>query len=266
MPQLIATLALWLSMLKMPWNGELSHEPASWIQLTTSLDMLAPSTTSRIAATISPTTTAQARRMRRAASMPPVYPGGSDGNHGVALPGPLDLLAGGHLERAADDLARLARIDHVVDHRVAGGDRDVDDLAVGLDELGLLGRGVVGLLDLPAHHDLDRALRPHDADLGARPGDDQVGLVGAPVHHVVARAIGLARDDRDLRHGRVGHGLEHLGSVADDPRLLDLRPDHEPGHVHQEQQRDVEGVAEVDEARGLVGRVVVEDPAQLLGL
>src|SRR3954447_13470 len=147
MPQLTATLALWLLMSKMPWNGELNHEPASWIQLTTSLDMLAPRTTSRIAATISPTTTAHARRMRRATSMSLDYPRGSDGNHGVALPRTLDLLAGGHLERAADDLARLARIDHVVDHRVARRDRDVDDLAVGLDQLGLLGRGVVGLLD-----------------------------------------------------------------------------------------------------------------------
>jgi hypothetical protein len=41
--------------------------------------------------------------------------------------------------------------------------------------------------------------------------------------------------------------------VADDARLLDLGPDHEPGHVHQEEQRDAVGVAQVDEARRLVG-------------
>jgi hypothetical protein len=59
--------------------------------------------------------------------------------------------------------------------------------------------------------------------------------------------------------------VEHLRAVADDPRLLDLRADHEARHVHQEHERDPERVAEVHEARGLVGRVVVEDPAEVLG-
>ena len=54
--------------------------------------------------------------------------------------------------------------------------------------------------------------------------------------------------------------------MADDPGVLDLRADHEAGHVLEEDERDVEGVAEVDEARRLVGGVVVEDPGQLLGL
>src|SRR5947209_8200142 len=52
----------------------------------------------------------------------------------VALPWALDLLARRHLERAADRLARLARVDHVVDHVVAGGDVDVEDLAEALDQ------------------------------------------------------------------------------------------------------------------------------------
>ena len=54
--------------------------------------------------------------------------------------------------------------------------------------------------------------------------------------------------------------------MADDPRVLDLRADHEAGHVLQEDERDVEGVAEVDEARRLVGGVVLEDAAELLRL
>src|SRR6202000_2680735 len=92
----------------------------------------------------------------------------------LALPGALDLLALGHLQPAADRQPRLARVDHVVDHVVAGGDVDVDALAVCRDQVRLLGLGVIGLLDLFAHHDLDRALRAHHADLGAGPGDDQV--------------------------------------------------------------------------------------------
>src|SRR5579884_63108 len=182
------------------------------------------------------------------------------------LPWPLDLLAGRHLEPAADRGPRLARVDHVVDHVVAGGDVDVDDLAEVLDQLLLLGRRILGLLDLAAEDDLDRALGSHHADLGARPRDDQVRLIRAPAHHVVAGAVGLARDHGDLRHGGVGGRVQHLRPVADDPGLLDLRADHEPRHVHQEHERDPIGVHQVDEPRRLVGRVVVEDPSELLGL
>ena len=178
----------------------------------------------------------------------------------------LDALAGRHLQAPADRLAGLTRIDHVVDHVVAGRTVDVDQLAVVGDQLGPPGLGVLGLGDLLAEDDLDRALGAHDADLRRRPGDDQVGLVGAAAHHVVAGAVGLAQHDRDLGDGRVGGRVQQLGAVADDPRLLGPRPDHEPGHVHQVDERDPEGVAEVDEPRRLVGRVVVEDPAQLAGL
>src|SRR3954467_9259102 len=93
--------------------------------------------------------------------------GGLNRDHAVALPGALDALALGHLERPADRRPRLAGVDDVVDHRVAGRDVDVDDLAVALDQLLLPGRGVVGRLNLLAEDDLDRALGAHHADLGA---------------------------------------------------------------------------------------------------
>jgi hypothetical protein len=92
------------------------------------------------------------------------------------------------------------------------------------------------------------------------------GSYARPVHHVVAGAVGLAQHDGDLRHGRVGDRVEHLRAVADDAAGLDLRADHEAGHVHEEDERDAERVAQVDEPRDLVGRVVVEDAAELLGL
>ena len=149
----------------------------------------------------------------------------------MALPRPLDALALGELERADDRRPRLARVDHVVDHVVARRDVDVDQPAVGLDQLGLLGGRVLGLLDLLAEDDLDRALGAHHGDLRGRPGDDQVGLVRAAAHHVVAGAVGLAQHDGDLRHRRGGDRVQHLRAVADDPRRLDLRADHEAGHV-----------------------------------
>ena len=129
-----------------------------------------------------------------------------------------------------------------------------------------LAAGSSAACDLLAEDDLDRALGSHHADLGRRPRDDQVRLIGAAAHHVVAGAVGLAQHDRDLRDGRVRRRVEHLRAVPDDPRLLDLGPDHEPWHVHQEHKRDRVCIAEVDEPCSLVGGVVVEDPAELLGL
>src|SRR4051794_4752266 len=56
-PQLTATVALWLSMEKIPWNGWLSQSPAPTSASTMPLLRLASSNTSTIASTISPTTT-----------------------------------------------------------------------------------------------------------------------------------------------------------------------------------------------------------------
>ena len=178
----------------------------------------------------------------------------------------LDALGRRHLERADHGRARLARVDHVVDQGVAGGDVRVDRLADPLDHLRPRGVRVVGSLDLLAEDDVHRALGPHHRDLGTRPGHDQVGLVGLAAHHVVARAVGLPHDDGHLRHGGARDGVEHLRAVPDDPGVLDLRADHEAGHVHQEEQRDAVGVAEVDEARRLVGGVVLEDAAEVTRL
>src|SRR5579863_4801972 len=50
-------------------------------------------------------------------------------HHTASLPRPLDMLGLSELERTADRRPRLAWVDHVIDHVVACGDIDVDDLA-----------------------------------------------------------------------------------------------------------------------------------------
>src|SRR5487761_35989 len=47
--------------------------------------------------------------------------------------------------------------------------------------------------------------------------------------------------------------------MPDDAAALDVGADHEARYVRQEQQRDLERVAQPDEARGLVGRIAEED-------
>src|SRR5579862_6306533 len=75
-------------------------------------------------------------------------------HHSMPLPRPLDALARGHLQRATDRLAGLARVDHVVDQVVARCDVHVEHLPEPLDQLGALGLGVLGFLDLFAKGDL----------------------------------------------------------------------------------------------------------------
>ena len=125
---------------------------------------------------------------------------------------------------------------------------------------------VLDRLDLVVEDGVDRRLRSHHRDRGAGQGDAAVRLEGRPGHRVEAGAVGLAHDHRDLRHGRFGDGADHLRPVADDPVALDRGADHEAGHVGEEEQRHVEGVAGLDEAGRLVGRVDEEDAAGVLGL
>src|SRR5207237_2574324 len=71
--------------------------------------------------------------------------------------------------------------------------------------------------------------------------------------------VRLAYDDGDLRHGGLRYGGDHLGAVADDPLALDGGADHEAGDVGQKEQRDIERVAEPDEAASLIRRDDKED-------
>ena len=108
---------------------------------------------------------------------------------------------------------------------------------------------------------VDGRLRPHHGDRRGRQGQGGVGLEPGPGHGVQPGPVRLAHDHADLGHGRLADGGDQLGAVADDALALDLGPDREPGHVGQEHQRQVEGVAQPDEAGHLVGRVDEQHPA-----
>ncbi len=126
--------------------------------------------------------------------------------------------------------------------------------------------GVLDRLQLVEVDGVDRRLRAHHGDRRARQREAAVGLEGRAGHRVEPGAVGLAHDDRDLRHGRLADGADHLRAVADDALALDLRADHEARHVGEEQQRHVERVARPDEARRLVGRVDEQHAALVLRL
>ena len=64
-------------------------------------------------------------------------------------------------------------------------------------------------------------------------------------------------------HGEVRAGDEHARHVADGTGRLGLGPDHEPGRVAQEHDRDVERVAQLQEPGRLVGRGRVDRAAEM---
>ena len=169
--------------------------------------------------------------------------------------GPGSRLVCSVSQRGDDLRARLVRDDHVVDVAALGRRVRVGEvrLVVGDQLLAARVRGRRGG-DVAAVDDVDRALGAHHRDLGRRPREVEVGEHVLGGHDVVGAAVGLARDDRDLRHGRLGVGVQQLGAVADDPAPLLVGPGQEARHVAERDQRDVERVAGAHEAAGLASR------------
>ena len=94
--------------------------------------------------------------------------------------------------RARQRSPRIARINHVVDHRQRRSpvDRDVLPQLGGHLLLHLVPRDrIFDALQQLARRDRHHPFRAHHSDLRLRPRDQQVGLVGPPVHHVVAGAV-----------------------------------------------------------------------------
>ena len=159
------------------------------------------------------------------------------------------------------------RQDHVVDVAALGCHVGVGEAGlVVVDQLqaALVRRRRLG--DVAPIDDVDGALGPHDRDLRLRPGEVEVGQHVLRVHDVVGAAVRLAGHDGQLRHRRLGERVQELRPVADDPAPLLARSRQEAGDVAEREQRDVEGVAEADEAGALLGRVDVEHAGELRGL
>ena len=176
-------------------------------------------------------------------------------------------------QRDAEHGAGVAGVDDAVVVEPGG---DGERVGLGLDlRLDRGGAGAVGVLvERPAlrrgrrpadDRQHPRELRrPHDRELGPRPGEHQPRVVGPPGHAVVARAERARHVDREVRHRAVGDGVDHLGAVLDDPALLVLGADHVAGGVLQEDQRGVGLVGQQDELGGLLG-LLAEQHAAVVG-
>ena len=134
----------------------------------------------------------------------------------------------------------------------------------------LLAGAARAILGDDGHH-LRRLLAAHHTDAVVRPGEDEARPEGAPAHAVIARAERGADMQRDLGHRRIGHGLDHLGAMLDDPAALRRRPHDVARRILQEDQRRAALRASLHELRGLgrtvrIDRPVIADDPDLMPL
>ena len=111
----------------------------------------------------------------------------------------------------------------------------------GHGRLGHLTHGAGGLL--AAHH----------RRLGAGPAEQKTRRIATAAHTVVARAKTGAALDGDLRHGGIGHGLNHLAAVLDHSGLLTVLAHHIARGVLQIDDGVTQLAHPLNEVRRLVG-------------
>ncbi len=157
---------------------------------------------------------------------------------------------------AAMMTARLRGVDDVVDLEGPGDVEGVDVLSVVNGQLPhpLVALALVGdggqLLPLGEPHG---ALKAHGAQVGERPGHSQQRLVGAAAQHRLRpEPVAAAEDDADQGDLQPGTRDQDPGGVPEHRRPLRVRAGHDPRGVHQRDQRDAEGVAQLHEPGRLV--------------
>ena len=108
--------------------------------------------------------------------------------------------------------------------------------------------------------------RGHDPDLGAGPGEAEVGAEVLRVHRDHGAAVCLPQDDGELRDPGAGERPQQRGAVADHPGALLSASGHETRGVDEHDQRQPEAIAALDEEGGLLGGGGVDHAAEAAGL
>ena len=161
----------------------------------------------------------------------------------------------------------MRRVDHGVDLQ-GGGHVDGAATLVGCSyqlreqrlALRAFGHGFKFLAIAQAH----RAFEPHGTELSAGPGDrEQRRMKTAGRHRHRAQAVALAQHHAQIRHTQMCGRDEHAADVAHLRLRLDVRANHEAGRIDQAHQRQTMRIAQLHEARCLVGRVRVNRAAQV---
>src|SRR6266550_2348854 len=171
------------------------------------------------------------------------------------------------LQRIDEGGPGVTWIDDVVEITASGGDVWMrEHLAVFFD-LGVCGcRLILALGDLFSKENLYRTLRSHHRNLSGRPRYVEVAADVFGAHDVVRSPICLACDHRELGHSGLAVGVQKLGAVLDYPAVLLRHARQEAGYILEGDERNVERIAEANEARCFERRIDVENTGQHRGL
>ena len=168
-----------------------------------------------------------------------------------------------HCQRLDQLLARVARLDNGIHKSALGHDIGIREaLAKFFDlfasHLVAIRRGI----EFPLVYDVDRALGSHHRDLRGRPRIIHISTDVLGRHHAIRSAIGFACDDGNFRYGRFGKCEKQLCSMLDDAAIFLRGAGKKSRNVFKRHQRDVEAVAEADEAGALHGCVNIKRASQ----
>ena len=112
---------------------------------------------------------------------------------------------------------------------------------------------------------IDRHVGVHGADIGAEPGETFVRVARA-AHIEVGLPVALTRDDRELRHRAHLQRRHEVDYLARRLAPLTLHADQKPRRVDQDDDRDVERVAQHEERVSLSHESGSIAPALKIGL
>ncbi len=174
---------------------------------------------------------------------------GSEGDVPVLLGRICLLLGGEHLKCADYAETRIARFDDVVYVAIFGCLIGVcKELGVFVLFLLLESCGIGCAFEVFGVEHAYSAFSTHDSDFCRRPSVVHVAAELLAAHHDVAAAIALAERNGYLRHGGFSVCIEELCAVEDDTVVLLAGSGKESRHVYERNERDIECVAEANEA------------------
>mmetsp|Transcript_19798 Transcript_19798/g.41722 ORF Transcript_19798/g.41722 Transcript_19798/m.41722 type:complete len:342 (-) Transcript_19798:292-1317(-) len=170
----------------------------------------------------------------------------------------IHLFASKQAQIVANDASSIVRFNHIINVAALCCHHWI------CKSVGVLSRVLLNILS--TKDDFHSTLRTHHGNLRPRPRIIGITIQMLRCHNIVRSTVRLSRNDRNLRHRRLGIREQQLGTVTNDPAVFLPRPREESWHVHKRHEGYVETIAEAYESRGLFGGANVEAPGEHHGI
>jgi len=166
--------------------------------------------------------------------------------------------------------SRRCGVDHVIDLEICCGvESGPAFVSVGNHgvEACLARLGILDRIQFLAVGELHRTLEPHPAEFPGRPRNrHERGAKASARHRLRTEPISFAQHHGHEGDRERGSGEEQAARVPDQRRALRVGSDHDPRRVAEEQHRQPERLAQLQEARRLVGTVAGDRAGEMHGI